>query len=128
METEMIRSGGRRGRAVQERGQVFQVLLSGTLLCTVLGLNAVSAEGREMKIAFEHDGDPVYEIIPPGRIPAIDEPRFLSGEKAAAQMASEEPVFGITIGDEARAYSLWQLDHHEIVNDRFGGVGLAATW
>ena len=98
------------------------------ILCSVLGLSSVHADERKMKIAFEYDGDPVYEVLPPGRIPAIDEPRFLSGEEAAAQMAPEEAVFGITMGDEARAYSLWQLDHHEIVNDRFGGVGLAATW
>ena len=115
-------------RSATRRDFAFRTLLFGALLGTVLGVHAVSAEEREMKIAFEHDGDPVYEIIPPGRIPAIDEPRFLSGEEAAAQMASEEPVFGITIGNEARAYSLWQLDHHEIVNDRFDGVALAATW
>jgi hypothetical protein len=98
------------------------------VLGAVLGLNTVSAEGREMKVAFEYDGDPVYDVLPPGRIQAIDEPRFLSGAEAAAQMAPEEAVFGITSGDEARAYSLWQLDHHEIVNDQFDGVGLAATW
>jgi hypothetical protein len=43
-------------------------------------------------------------------------------------MAPEEPVFGLVVGDEARAYSLWQLDRHEIVNDRVGGIAFAATW
>ncbi len=112
-----------KGNAMIRPGLLFVAVLG-----TLLGLNTPRAEGREMKVAFEHDGDPVYEVLPPGRIPAIDEPRFLSGEAAAAQMAPEEAVFGITSGDEARAYSLWQLDHHEIVNDRFGGIGLAATW
>lgn len=94
----------------------------------IAGVPAEAAEGRELEVAFEHDGDPVYRIIPPGQIPSIDDPRFVSGEAADRQMAPDEPVFGLLIGDEARAYSLWQLDRHEIVNDRMGGTALAATW
>jgi hypothetical protein len=98
------------------------------LLIAASGLAAGVARGTEMEVAFEHEGDPVYSVLPPGKIPAIEEPRFLSGEEAAQQMAPEEPVLGITVDDEARAYSLWQLDAHEIVNDRAGGAALAATW
>jgi hypothetical protein len=29
---------------------------------------------------------------------------------------------------EARAYSLWQLDAHEIVNDVIRGSAIEATW
>jgi hypothetical protein len=89
---------------------------------------AILAQERQIEVAFEHGGDPVYRVLPPGQIPAIDEPRFVQGKQADAQMSPEEPVFGIVIGDEARAYSLWQLDRHEIVNDEFGGVAFAATW
>ena len=103
-------------------------ILRASLAAALVILGAGEARGAEMEVAFEHGGDPVYSVLPPGRIPAIDEPRFLSGKEAAAQMVPEEPVFGVTLGDEARAYSLWQLDHHEIVNDRFDGVALAATW
>jgi hypothetical protein len=98
------------------------------ILCIVAGLTAGAAEKREMKIEFEHDGDPVYSVLPPGKIPAIDDPVFISGEAADKQMAPAEPVFGIVMGDVKRAYSLWQLDHHEIVNDSIGGVAFAATW
>ena len=31
-------------------------------------------------------------------------------------------------GDEPRAYSTWQLDRHEIVNDTFDGRPVAVTW
>jgi hypothetical protein len=31
-------------------------------------------------------------------------------------------------GTVAKAYSLWQLDHHEIVNDTLGDVPIATTW
>jgi hypothetical protein len=98
------------------------------VLCVVAGLTAGAAEERKMTVEFEYDGDPVYTVIPPGAIPAIDDPKFVSGEEADKQMAPDEPVFGIVMGDEKRAYSLWQLDHHEIVNDSMGGVAFAATW
>ena len=91
------------------------------------GSPSVAEEGKEMEVAFEHGGDPVYRIIPPGQIPSIDDPSFLRGEEADRQMAPDEPVFGLLVGDEARAYSLWQLDRHEIVNDGIGGTALAAT-
>ena len=98
------------------------------VLFAVASLAAGAARGREMEVVFEHDGDPVYRVLPPGKIPAIDEPRFVSGKEADKQMAAEEPVLGIVSGDTAHAYSLWQLDRHEIVNDEIGGVGLTATW
>jgi hypothetical protein len=34
----------------------------------------------------------------------------------------------VVLGGEARAYSLWQLDAHEIVNDQIAGTAIAATW
>jgi hypothetical protein len=92
------------------------------------GLTVGIATAQGMEVAFEHGGDPVYRVLPPGQIPAIDEPRFVRGKEADEQMSPEEPVFGITMGDESRAYSLWQLDRHEIVNDELAGVAFAATW
>jgi hypothetical protein len=73
-------------------------------------------------------GDDVYKVLPVGAIPAIDDPIFASGEAADAQMRPDEPVLGVVVGSEARAYSLWQLDAHEIVNDEIAGTAIAATW
>ena len=73
-------------------------------------------------------GEDVYQLLPVGAIPAIDDPEFVSGADAELQMRAEEPVLGVVIGGEARAYSLWQLDAHEIVNDEIAGRAIAATW
>ena len=73
-------------------------------------------------------GDEVYQVVPVGRIPAIDDPKFISGRKADRQMRPGEPVLGVVVDGEARAYSLWQLDKHEIVNDEIAGTAIAATW
>jgi len=75
------------------------------------------------------DGDPMYSVLPVGAIPAIEEPVFVDADSAAAWMFDEEPVLGVVgPSGEARAYSTWHLDHHEIVNDRIGDVPIAATW
>ena len=43
-------------------------------------------------------------------------------------MKDSEPVLGVVLNGEARAYSLWHLDAHEIVNDTLAGTAIAATW
>ncbi|MCK5378876.1 MAG: DUF3179 domain-containing protein [Acidobacteria bacterium] len=74
------------------------------------------------------DGEPIYKVLEPGAIPAIENPTFVTGETADKQMKPEEPVMGVVIKGEAHAYSLWQLDAHEIVNDEIRGTAFAATW
>jgi hypothetical protein len=76
----------------------------------------------------EFDGEPMYTVLPADAIPAIREPEFVTGPAADAQMAPHEPVIGVVIGATARAYSAWQLDAHEIVNDTIEGTAIAATW
>ena len=89
---------------------------------------SANAERPEPKVVATWAGDDVYQVLPLGAIPAIDEPEFVTGEAADAQMKPEEPVLGVVIGDTARAYSLWQLDGHELVNDSIEGTAIAATW
>ncbi len=96
------------------------------LLPAVAG--APPGERPEPEVYGVFDGDTMYTVLPPGAIPAIMEPEFVSGAAADSQMSPEEPVMGIFLDGEARAYSLWHLDAHEIVNDEIGGVPIAATW
>ena len=74
------------------------------------------------------DGDPVKVLLPPDGIPAISDPEFVSADEADAVYGADEPIIGLVVGGEARAYSLWHLDRHEIVNDVVGGQAIAATW
>ncbi len=65
----------------------------------------------------------------PGKdgIPAIDQPRFVPlVEYQGAE--GDEPVIGVRIGDQSRAYPLRILIWHEIVNDILGGVPIAVTY
>jgi hypothetical protein len=83
------------------------------------------------KVEEEPPALPKYNIVsllPPDAIPAIDNPQFLSAEKADQQYDPEEPVLGVEINGDARAYSVPHLSGHEIVNDTVGGVPVAVTW
>jgi hypothetical protein len=88
----------------------------------------VTAERPKAEVVATIGGEDVYQLLPVGAIPAIDNPEFVSGADADQQMRPEEPVLGVVLGGEARAYSLWQLDAHEIVNDQIAGTAIAATW
>jgi Protein of unknown function (DUF3179) len=61
-----------------------------------------------------------------GRIPAVDDPQFVSA--AAAKLPPEAWVLGVVIDGQARAYSLNLLNAHEVVNDRFGDRPVAVIW
>lgn len=73
-------------------------------------------------------GSPVLTVLPVDAIPAIDNPHYVPVAEADRFMRADEFVLGITDGKAAKAYSTWQLNHHEIVNDGLGGVPLAVTW
>lgn len=103
------------------------VILSAALLVAAVASTS-AAERPESEVVATWGGDEVYQVLPLGAIPAIDEPEFVVGKAADAQMSADEPVLGIVMGETARAYSLWQLDGHELVNDVIEGTAIAATW
>ena len=61
-------------------------------------------------------------------IPAILDPQFLTAAEAQEQYRPREPVMGLSIEGDHRAYPIPFLSSHEIVNDVVGGVPLAVTW
>ena len=79
-------------------------------------------------VAAGEDGLPpdFKQIIPRGQIASVDEPRFVSAEKA--KLPPEAWVFAVVIDGQARAYSLNLLNRHEVVNDRVGDKTFAAVW
>jgi len=80
---------------------------------------------------FEHslvDLDEIRDGGPPkDGIPAIDDPRFRPVAEVD-DLADAEPVIGLTVSGESRAYPLRVLTWHEIANDVIGGVPVAVTY
>ncbi len=64
---------------------------------------------------------------PRGGIPAIDQPHFVKAVKADF-LSDDDPILGVVINGEARAYPVRIMDYHEIVNDYFGDQAVAVTY
>jgi hypothetical protein len=74
------------------------------------------------------DYDEIISGGPPkDGIPAIDDPQFVTVAEAT-DLADTEPVIGLTVNGDARAYPLRVLIWHEIVNDTVGGIPVAVTF
>ncbi len=70
----------------------------------------------------------IVTLLPRDAIPAILDPTFLDAEEAWDQYLPDEPVLGVSINGEHKAYSIPYLSSREIVNDEVGGVAIAVTW
>ena len=96
------------------------------ILCPACGQREPETPERSIRIE-DLRGSPLYVVLEPDAIPSIDDPRFVPAAQATF-LEEDEPVLGVFDGKIAKAYSVWQLDHHEIVNDTLGETPIAATW
>jgi len=64
---------------------------------------------------------------PKDGIPSIDDPKFVALSEVT-DLTDKEPVIGIAINGDMRAYPLRILIWHEIVNDTVGGVPVSVTY
>lgn len=75
---------------------------------------------------------PLEDIIsggpPPDGIPPIDDPKFISTEKADEWLADQEPVIAVEFNGVAKAYPLQIMTWHEIVNDEFDDESVTVTF
>lgn len=60
-------------------------------------------------------------------IPALDQAQMVAPSDAS-YLVDEEPVFGLEINGDARAYPLRILDWHEMANDTVGGVPVSIAY
>lgn len=65
--------------------------------------------------------------VPVDGIPALLDPPVIDAD-AADWLEPTEPVFGLHLDGEARAYPLRILDWHEMVNDRLGDTAFALSY
>ena len=65
---------------------------------------------------------------PKDGIPSIDDPAFVTPEEAPDGLKPGDPVFGVVLNGEAKAYSQKILAQHEICNDSIGGTPVSVTY
>lgn len=98
-----------------------------TLITVILHLPAIA---QTPGATWERiDGGNLISVVPPETFPPVNNPQFISAEEADRIMKPDEPVLGVFDGRVAKAYSLWHLDRHEVVNDTTPSFGpIAVTW
>ena len=64
---------------------------------------------------------------PKDGIPSIDDPKFADA-KDAEFVSDSDVVIGLEINGDARAYPLFIMVWHEIVNDEVGGIPVSVTY
>jgi len=77
-------------------------------------------------IASQEEPEGYQQILPRGRIAAIDNPTYVPASEAEVRPSSW--VLGVVIDGQPRAYSLNVLNAHEVVNDNIGDTNFAAVW
>ena len=60
-------------------------------------------------------------------IPALNNPTMIAGP-SADYLKNNEPVFGVAINGDVRAYPYRFMDWHEMLNDTIGGVPVALAY
>lgn len=102
----------------------FALILAG--VAGTLAYAGASQFAVSHALAREDAPSGVQLLLPRGGIPAVFEPEFVSADEA--EITDDAWVMGVYHNGVAKAYSLNLLNHHEIVNDEFGGHPLAAVW
>ncbi len=96
------------------------------LLASLLSLSLASCAGAPSPAlkspAVINPSEVKAEPLPP-----LDHAPLLRG-RAATYLTPEEPVLGIEIGGDARAYPLRILDWHAVANDTVGRIPVALAW
>ncbi len=66
-------------------------------------------------------------VSPKDAIPAVWKPKIIT-PKEANWLGDDDRVLGVVVGKEARAYPLFLLETHEMVNDVLGGKAIAPNY
>ena len=94
-------------------------------------LGRIDPEFRKFLNINTQSAIPVEEIIwggvPVDGIPPLEHPPVLAAEDAS-EMREGEPVFGLVVNGEARAYPLRIMDQHEMANDILGGEPVSLAY
>jgi hypothetical protein len=98
------------------------------------GDEAIDALRAELKKRFGRDADPEKDFekhsrraAPVDAFPVLTDPDLTPAAKAK-MLRDEEPVIGVAIGDEAKAYPISIMGVHELANDTCGGKPIMTSW
>ena len=98
------------------------------LLLITLLLLAVGATADERGTDIEADYDKhKRRAAARDQFPVLFDPELKPADKAAG-IRDDEPVIGVFLGGEAKAYPISIMGIHELANDTCGGEPIASSW
>ncbi|MCG8440648.1 MAG: DUF3179 domain-containing protein [Caulobacterales bacterium] len=87
-------------------------------------LNDETTRRDRMKIRLE---EIVWGGVAVDGIPSLDDPTLITPAQAS-YLKDDDPVFGVAVNGDARAYPLRIMNWHEMFNDVIGGVPVALAY
>ena len=100
-------------------GKIAYIIVALSFFCLLTGFDTGNAIVEPDQIL---SGGP-----PKDGIPALLKPKFVQAG-AADHVRPEDPVIGVVVDGEARAYPIKILNWHEAVNDTLNGQPLVVTF
>jgi hypothetical protein len=67
-----------------------------------------------------------FKTAPPQQYIPLTRPKYLAAKNA--QLADDQMIVGLKVGDDVRCYPLRLMTYHHVVNDEIGGQKLAVTY
>ena len=99
---------------------------------TFLVLSLVCATGlaaQADEIFSEADYDKgMRQVMEPDQFPVLHHPPMATVMEAGLEIDGDEPVIGLFLGGEARAYPISVMGGVELVNDTCGEIPVAVSW
>ncbi len=68
------------------------------------------------------------QVVPRDAFPVLTDPEMVDVRRASEELRDDEPVIGLVLNGEARAWPISVMGSHELVNDRIGGIPIAVSW
>lgn len=101
-------------------------------LATILYLSMASATGLSAQaddVFSEADYDKeMRQVMAPDEFPVLHHPPMATVLETGLEIDADEPVIGLYLGGEARAYPISVMGGVELVNDTCGEIPVAVSW
>ena len=79
--------------------------------------------------AFGADFDSASRrAVPRDAFPVLNNPRMVKAKDVGDDVRGSEPVLGVFLGGQAKAYPISVMGSHELGNDTCGGKPIAVSW
>jgi Protein of unknown function (DUF3179) len=83
--------------------------------------------GRTFTEEARYEDEPILRSKPHDTVPSLTMPPFVPAAKSDF-MQDDEPVMGVAAHGVAKAYPVWMMPFHEVINDTIGPDPIVITW